>query len=343
LKSYSNGEHFVKSVHRAIGIAMLFFALLFVASNRSVAGDKNQLRSVGDEGDEIEVEECVVRFGSEIEVPALETGRIAEVAVQRNDQVTAGNAIARLDDQSLLIRRRAAELRVRSARDEAEDDVEIRYAEVALAEAEAELENSRSIQSDVRGAIPMTQMRRMRLAVQRGELEVAQAKKRHSRAGVELQLRQADVAAIDDQLKHLHAESPIDGVVLEVTREKGEWIEKGNAIAEIGQMNRLHVHALVKSDLVSPRHCKGLPISVHWIDAVDGSRRSLSGTVLSVDPQALPGGRYRLHAEIVNEKTRASAAGPQEHWLLIPGTSVRMKVYVPADSIARKSSLQRLR
>ena len=301
---------------------------------------ENQLRSAGDAGGEIEVEECVVRFGAEIEVPSMETGRIAVVSVQRNDQVISGNEIARLDDHSLLIRRHAAQLRVLSAKEDAEDDVEIRYAEVALAEAEAELDNSRSIQNDVRGAIPLTQMRRMRLAVQRGELEVAQAKKRHSRAGVEMQLRQADVSALDDQLGNLHAESPIDGVVLEVTREKGEWIEKGKTLAKIGQMDRLRIHALVKSDLVSPQHCQGLPISVHWIDSIDGTRRSLSGNVLSIDPQSLPGGRYRLHAEVHNEKSMVTSGGDQ-HWLLVPGTSVSMKVYVPADSIVRKRTANR--
>jgi biotin carboxyl carrier protein len=336
-------------------------ALLLIAVSCSMAAaaenelrseadrDTNQLKTAGDHGDEIDVEECVVRFGAEIEVPALETGRIADIAVQRNDQVTAGNSIARLDDRSLLIRRRAAELRVASAKEEAEDDVEIRYAEVALKEAEAELDNSRSIQNDVRGAIPLTQMRRMRLAVQRGELEVAQAKKRGSRARLELQLRQADVSVIDDQLKNLLAQSPIDGVVLELNKQKGEWIEKGDSIAKIGQVDRLHLHALVRSDLVSPRHCKGLPISVHWVDDVKGTRRSLSGKVLSIDPQALPGGRYRLHAEIKNEKSKASGVDRKEThasngtWLLFPGTSVRMKVYVPENSIARKSNAKRYR
>ena len=320
----------------------LRIVLIFLSVNWAIAGgEDNLLRSAGDDGGDIEVEECVVRFGAEVDVPALETGRIAHVAVRRNDPVTIGSPIARLDDQSLLIRRRAAELRVVSAREEAEDDIEIRYAEVALAEAKAELENSRSIQNDARGAIPLTQMRRMRLAVQRGELEVAQAKKRNSHAGLELQLRQADVSVIDDQLKNLHSESPIDGIVLEVTKEKDEWIEKGKPIAKVGQMNRLHLHALVRSDLVSPRHCKDLPISVHWVDDVDGTLRSLSGKVLSVDPQSLPGGRYRLHAEIKNERSPASPNRPNQSWLLVPGTSVRMKVYVPENSIARKRNTKR--
>jgi multidrug resistance efflux pump len=318
---------------------MIGFVVFLVTAFCPVVLSDNALRaSETINADQIEVQECIVRFGAEIEVPALETGRIASVMVKRNDTLHPRNLIARLDDQSLLIRRRAAQLRMESAREDAEDDVEIRYADAALAEAQAELDNSRSIQNDVRGSIPLTQMRRMRLAVERGELEVAQAKKRKSRAVVEMQLKQADLAALDDQLENLRCESPLEGIVLDVTREEGEWIEKGQTLAKIGKLSQMHVHALVKSDLIAPMHCQGLPVSVHWVDSVDGSNRSLSGKVLSVDPQTLPGGRFRLHAEIENQMVSKSG---KKYWLLMPGTSVRMKVYVPADSLARKQSLRR--
>ena len=70
-------------------------ALLLIAVSCSMAAaaenelrseadrDTNQLKTAGDHGDEIDVEECVVRFGAEIEVPALETGRIADIAVRK--------------------------------------------------------------------------------------------------------------------------------------------------------------------------------------------------------------------------------------------------------------------
>lgn len=326
------------SIARMQRASLFAVVLMWAGPNPLTAADNGLRENQSTKADQIEVEECIVRFGAEVEVPALETGQIASVAIKRNDTVNRGSLIAKLDDQSLLIRRRAAQLRMASAKEDAEDDVEIRYAEVALAEAEAELDNSRSIQKDVRGSIPLTQMRRMRLAVERGQLEVAQAKKRQNRAVVEMQLKQADLSALDDQLDNLRAESPIEGIVLEKSHEEGEWIEKGKTLAKIGKLSQMHVHALVKSDLVSPVHCQGLPVSVHWIDSVDGSNRSLSGKVLSVDPQALPGGRFRLHAEIDNQKISKSG---QNHWLLMPGTSVRMKVYVPVDSLARKPSLRR--
>lgn len=314
----------MKPARDAAGMACLTFAIVLTSPSMAlVAGD----------GTAIEVTECVVRLASEINVPARETGLVAEVKVQANDSVEAGATIARLNDRTLLIERRSAQLRLDNAKVEAQDDVEIRYAEVALAEAQAELDNGRSIQNDARGAIATSQMRRLRLAVERGELEIAQAKKRLKRASVQAQLLEAELSAIDDQLSNLYCESPITGVVLEVARSAGEWITKGETIATIGRIDRLHVHALIDSHVIAPDRCRHLPVSVSWQDPTTGLEQSLRGKVLSVDPQTLPGGRFRLHAEIINE----ASSHDRTRWRLQPGADVRMKVY-PSAAIARSPS-----
>ncbi len=283
----------------------------------------------------IEAEDAFVSFGETVEVPAMETGRVAAIDVAQNDSVNAGAPIARLDDRSLLIRRRAALLRVNSARAESTDEIELRYAELALAEAEAELETSRAIQNDVLGAVPHSQVRKLKLAVERGQLEVAQAKKRRSRAGVELELREADLAVIDDQLRNLHVESPIDGIVVKVSRSAGEWVAKGETIATVGRLDRLHVHALLRRDQIPPAVCRGLPVSVLWLDRSTQSERSLRGKVLSVDPQMLPGGQFAVHAEIRNR-----AHGHEiPQWVLLPGTEVRMKVFPSAATAHQRGPL----
>ena len=283
---------------------------------------------------EVEVDDCVVRFSEQIDVPAMESGRVDEVWVNSNDTVSSGKLMVKLDDRTLLIRRRAAVLRANHARQDALDDVELQYAETALAEAEAELDASRSIQNDVRGAIPLTQMRRLRLAVDRGHLEVALAKKRRKQAEIEVQLREADLSAIDDQIENLAVVSPIDGVVLDVARAAGEWIDRGQPIATIAAMDRLRVHALVDGKKIAPSVCKGLPVSVHWIDASTGQTKSLRGKVMSVDPEILPGNRFRVHAEVTNRADEHDS----RQWQLRPGADVRMKIYVPRGIPAAPSA-----
>ncbi|TWU24401.1 multidrug resistance protein MdtN [Novipirellula galeiformis] len=282
----------------------------------------------------VEVTDCVVRFASEVHVPCVESGRVAEVYVKLNEPIEANSLIARLDDRSLKIRHRASALRLEHARRTALDDVELRYAETALAEAKAELDSNRSIQNDVSGAIPLSHIRRLRLAVERGELEVALAKKRRVEAQVEVELREADVAMLDDQLHNLEITSPLLGTVLEVSHSPGEWIEKGQSIVTVARIDRLHVHALVRQDVLPLGQSRELPISVHWIDPHSGVEKTLRGKILSVDPQMLPGARYRLHAEIINQRDEADPS----RWQLIPGVEVRMKVHLSQPIDRRATS-----
>jgi len=310
-------------------IAMLAGTVIFLVPASTVDGSDGETTS----GSTVDVADCAVHFAAEVKIPAMESGRVAQVFVQTNAAVAAGTELARLDDRTLVIQRRAAVLRLNSARTEAIDDVERRYAETALAEAQAELDMNRSIQNDVRGAVPLTQMRRLRLAVERAELEVALATKRRQRADIEVQLREADLAVIDDQIANLRLVSPIDGIVLEFARSANEWIDKGQPIATIARIDRVHVHALVDGRMISPAVCTGLPVSVHWTDPRTGQSHSLRGKVLSVDPEMLPGHRFRLHAEIVNRMDPPSTG----QWQLRPGAEVRMKVYVPT-SLANRTA-----
>lgn len=250
----------------------------------------------------------------------------------------AGDPIARLDAATLLIQRRAALLRQRLARADASDEVERQYAETALAEAQAELDSNRSVYQDVAGAVPMTQLRRMRLAVKRGELEVARVEKRRKQSETEIELRNADLSLIDQRIEELRTESPLRGVVLEVTRSAGEWIERGEPLATIARIDRLHIHGLADSHEVAAKDCLAAAVSVHWVDAGSGRSRVLRGKVLSVDPQLLPDARYRVRAEIENRLE----PGSETVWQLKPGTEVRMKVHaIPRRSRAAAAESSR--
>ena len=278
----------------------------------------NQIAAAQD----IEIKDCVVQFAKEVRVPAMTGGRISKVFVELNSAVKADDEIAKLDDRSLLIRRQSSTLRLKSAREQVEDNLSIRYAEISLAEAEAELETSRSIQNDVRGAVPISTIRKLRLAVERGNLELANANKNRELALLEVEMRQADLSVLDDQLRNLHIDSPIDGVVVQVNRSKGEWVERGEPVAVVAQIDRLHVHALVDGRLISPKACRGMPVTVQWHDAAADQQFTLPGKVLSVDPMTLPGGRFRLHAEVVNETDPTD----RQQWKLTPGTEVNMRL-----------------
>lgn len=286
-----------------------------------------------DLGSGVTVQDCAVRFAEELNLPSTEAGLIAELSVTVGQPIGAGDAIARLDDRALKIRSRAALLRLSSAQEQVKDDVELRYAETARAEAMAELDASRAIYNEASGAVPLSNLRRLKLAVERAELEVTRAQKAAKQAQIEVDLRAADVAILDDTMRRYALSSPINGVVLQVFKQRGEWVASGEAVVRLARLDRLQVQALMSSDQCSPNECLNQPVSVNWTDPITGQKLYLRGRVTSVQPQRLAGGRYRIQAEIVNDR-----ATDGKSWLLHPGTEIEMVVYPPKGLISGNSN-----
>ncbi|MGB7346918.1 MAG: HlyD family efflux transporter periplasmic adaptor subunit [Pirellulaceae bacterium] len=283
-----------------------------------------------DSAGDIEVQECVVQFAKEVDVPALESGLVAEVHVTTNQSVVTGGPVLRLGDETLIIRRAAAQTRLESAIKEAESTIELDFAKAALEESEAELDLNRRIEKENGGAISRERVRQLSLSFERAKLEVARAYQRIDQSLVAVKLQQSEIAVLDDQLRRLHADSPLSGIVLDVGKSKGEWVEQGQSVATIARIDRLHVHAFIRGNQISPSDCVGLPVSVLWQDSTTSAERKLSGEVISVDPQRLPGSRFRIHAEVINQCEQAN----KNHWQLNPGADVRMVVHT--GSIAKR-------
>lgn len=280
------------------------------------------------------VTDVVVEFARTVDVPSRQSGPVAELSVNQNQWVRKDSRIAKLDDTALVIRRRAAALRHEAALLVLQDNIEIQFAETVLAEARAELDDSQAASDRVSGAVARNQLRRTKLATDRAELELARAEKQRRQAEIELQLRAADLAMIDHELRQLECTAPIDGIVLNVHRELGEWTHAGEPLVTIADADVLHLHALVDADLLDPTRCIGLPVSVHWSTVNARSENTLRGKVISIDPVRLPGNRFRLHAEVHN---RRQVATPGTHsnpplitdgWLLVPGMNVTMKIHL---------------
>lgn len=282
-----------------------------------------------DLGSGVTVQDCAVRFAEELNLPSTEAGLIADLNVTTGQPIGAGDAIARLDDRALKIRSRAAQLRLSSAQEQIGDDVELRYAQTARAEAMAELNASRAIHNEASGAVPLSNLRRLQLAVERAELEITRAQKAAKQAQIEVDLRAADVAILDDTMRRYALSSPISGVVLQVFKQRGEWVASGETVVRLARLDRLQVQALMSSDQCSPNECLNQPVSVSWTDPISGQKLYLRGRVTSVQPQRLAGGRYRIQAEIVNDRTADGKS-----WLLHPGTEIEMVVYPPKGLIS---------
>lgn len=297
-------------------IALLMLMVIAIASpNDSIADDTAT-------NAEIEIANCSVHFAREVSVPALQSGVVIEVAAKLGDTIAADATILRLSQTALVAKRDAARARFEQARDLARSDVAKSLAAVMLEQAEADLADttsaSRSFASDVRP----DQIRQMRLAIRRAQADVRHAETESVHAASDVALRKAELELSEYQLTNTTVRSPIQGVVLEINKHLGEWIDAGQTVATVAQNDALHVYGLANCRTLPRQLCKSAGATVHWLDPSTGKPRQLQGKVVALDPLLLSDDQYRFRVEVSNQLI----AGSTDTWMLVPGANVHMRI-----------------
>ncbi len=196
---------------------------------------------------------ALVMYGNvdirQIELPFAESERIAEVLVKEGDSVRAGQVLARLDTARLRPRAQQAEAQLTAQRQlllqlqNGTRPEEIAQARAALAAAEAEAANARSVfertksisdssdgravsQQDLDTALAARRMSEARVESQRKALALALAGPRAeevAQAEAQMNAAQAQVELLQRQLQDAELTAPTDAVVRNRLMEPGEF------------------------------------------------------------------------------------------------------------------------
>lgn len=176
--------------------------------------------------------DCVMRPKATIELGSPDEGIMHEVLVERGDLVREGEVVARLD-------MRLEQLAVELAALRAQGDVDIRSAREQLAYRDRELARVAELrQRDMASQRDYDQLEiERRLAA----LQIERAQLEHEVAGVEHERAQA-------MLARRVINSPVDGVVVEVTMSPGEYAYEQAPMMTVAEIDPLHVEVYVPID-----------------------------------------------------------------------------------------------
>lgn len=251
--------------------------------------------------------------GGEIRIGAVTPGRIAEVPVQANDRVTAGDLLIRLSDDEVLARvqgaRAEAAVRKRErdgvdpgndlvrARRQAEDaNVEAEY---ALSQARAEFDAAYLAQrreGTAASADRLTERRQaVRAAESRLENERAALRKAETAQGIALPTRaeagftaaRSELSLALTALERTRVRAPRDGTILNVAARAGETATPSpeQVLLLMGDVSALKVRAEVEErDAAKVRVGQNVVVKS---DAYPG--REFAGKVASLAPALGPG------------------------------------------------------
>jgi macrolide-specific efflux system membrane fusion protein len=248
---------------------------------------------------EVTISTALVSLIENIEVPALEAGALTGVEVAEGAYVIQGQILARIDDRQPKLDKLAAELQRDAGLAKAEDDIEVRFSEAAYAVGTAELERALSIDRKSPGGETQQEIQKLQLAKHRDQLQIERSKLEMRIAKMNADVHQAAVASADDAVARRIITSPIDGVVVTLFHERGEWVAAGEPVVQVVRIDRLRVEGFVSATDVTPADLAGRPVAASVQLAQRGPAR-FTGKVVFISPQVQAGNKYRVRAEVAN-------------------------------------------
>jgi macrolide-specific efflux system membrane fusion protein len=282
----------------------------------------------------VKVSHCVVTLIGEMRVPAQTPGVLKSLTPHEGEVVLKEKVIARIDDRDAERRMNIAKFEFLSADQQAKNDVRVRAADASAKVAAANFLKSTKINEKSPGAISDTEILRLELERDHAVLQIELANLEYQVSGSTRDAKQAQFALAEQEYKNCQITAPWDGVVVERYRREGEWLQQGEPILRMVQMDKLRVEGFLKLADFSPLEVDGADVIVEF-QLSRGRVERRPSTIAFVSPQ-VDAGEFRVWAYIDN--TLETNARGKQQWLLRPGMIADMTIVLdnPKATVAQK-------
>ena len=250
----------------------------------------------------IEIPSAVLKIAEEVSVPARDSGVLAKIDVKEGQLVEEGDVVVRLLDNDVRLAVDRARLEAEIALRKFKNDVDVRYARKSTEVAKAELARSLDTNEKYPKTVSNSELDRQRLLVEQGELQIVKAEHDREVAGLTYEIRQTEHQSAREQLDRRTITAPLRGMVVEVLRRRGEWVQPGDAVVRIVRLDRLRAEGFLPAqyarlDLVD-RKVKLKLAASH--ESGEKPRDSV-GQIVFVSPDIDPlNSQVRIWAEVDN-------------------------------------------
>lgn len=276
----------------------------------------------GGEGYEVRDGRCLIpkvqiTTLEEVQIPAQEAGVVSMLEAREGMFVDAGQEIGRLDESQARLLHKQASREYAAARRQAENDINVQYAAKARDVSRSEFANAEDANQRVGGTITSSEMRRLKLAVDKAELQVEQAREDKLLAEATMGVKEVAIEMAEKKLERHILRAPLRGVVVEVFKRRGEWVDPGQPVVRVLRTDWLRAQGFLNVRDFGPE-LLGMPVSV-VVDFPGGRREEFRGKIRFVSPEVEPvSGDFRFWAEVENRGL-----------LLRPGLAGAMAIQLP--------------
>ncbi|MEA1950132.1 MAG: HlyD family efflux transporter periplasmic adaptor subunit, partial [Planctomycetota bacterium] len=229
------------------------------------------------------IPDCLVSLIEEAQVPAQESGELMSVIARDGQQVPAGEVLARIDDNLAKLELDIRQTELAVAQKRAQDMVSIDYAKAAAKVLEADYWRKINSNKQVPGSVPKADVERALLEYEQYRLQITKSEFELEIAALEVKVSEAQAAAAKKHITRREIKAPWDGIVDEVHRHTGDWVQPGDPVLRLVRMDYLRIKATIKADEYSPDEIIGRPVTVK-VKLARGATDTFEGKIAGVSP-----------------------------------------------------------
>jgi macrolide-specific efflux system membrane fusion protein len=244
----------------------------------------------------------LIRLIDDVEVPARVAGALASIDVVEGQFVEKGFRLAQIDDMEARVIQERARVELEISAKTAENDVAIRSATKTLTFGRSDYGRlKRAVESFPR-SVSQTELEETELRAEQAELDLEHARHEFDLATLTKELKAQEFRLTQHQVDVRQILAPLSGIVVDVARRSGEWVEAGDKVLRIVRMDRLRAEGFVQAaDAARITHRAPAQIIVALPEQ---GTRELSGEIVFVSPEVNPvNGQVRVWAEFDNHKS----------------------------------------
>jgi macrolide-specific efflux system membrane fusion protein len=231
--------------------------------------------------------------------------------------------IGHLDIEKATLEKRQAEIEHLAAQKQADSDINVRFAEASYDVAQAHHGRAVEANEQVKGSVAASEVAERLLAAKKAKLQIEQAKLDLDVAVATAKAKGGLVDLAEVNVRRRTIAAPTAGMVVEIKKRKGEWLNPGDPLVRVIPMSRLRVEGFLDAD----HHGSELTGQSVTVDATlpGGKHEKFTGKVVFVSPEVEPVTNHiRIWAEVEN---------PNLH--LRPGARVSMVIDEPLKAAAK--------
>ena len=215
-----------------------FAAILFVAAlTCSTCPAQDSLA----EFETVQIEAAQLQLIVNVEIAAGDAGVIERLSVREGANVEEGEILLTLDRARAKAQSITARSEYEIAKEENENDIDLKFAKVSEEVSCQVYKRSLQAIKQYAKSVSKTELERLKLEYERARLSGEQAERTAATNELNVELRKAQLDLATVELENREIKTPVSGLVVQVYRQVGEWVQPGQPVARVINLKKLRV------------------------------------------------------------------------------------------------------